>query len=354
MSGVRAFVERDVPQVAALRQRSFRNTSHPGLESSEAYFRRIFFEGPFRDRDLPGLVYEDAGGRIVGFVGRLTRRMTLAGEPLRMAVTTQLCVDAAVPGTIAVQLLTHAIRGPQDLIWTDSATDRVRLLWSRLGGDVAQLQSLHWTLDIRPSLSALAGIAGGKTARAFRLASRFLLRNADRTVLRRADEASSHLVAEIGDAAGVAPEFRALAGDNITSADTPQTAAWLEQRVQEKFPGSRMRSVVLRNDTGAVVGAYSYVPHRGASAYVVQIAALAGQHPFVVAHLVSDAGRQGAVQLAGRLEPVIVDALAGATVRMAPGAPWSLFHTRRAALRDAITAGRTRFSRLDGEWWLDF
>ena len=354
MSGVRPFVPQDVPQVAALRQRSFRTTAHPSWESAEAYFRRIFFEGPLRDPDLPGLVYEDDAGRILGFVGRLTRRMMLDGEPLRMAVTTQLCVDAGGPRTIAVQLLTNVLRGPQDLVWTDSATERVQRLWSRLGGDVARLQSLHWALDVRPSRVALASVTGGTAARALRLAARVVLRDADRMTLRRAETASAHLTAEVGDAAGVARELRELAGTCITSAEREDTLVWLAERVREKFAGSATRHLTLRNTTGMVVGAYEYVLRRGATAEVMQIDAVAGEHPAVMAHLISDAARHGSVQLTGRFEPVFVDGLVGASVRTTAGAPWSLYHTRRPDIRNAITSGRTRFSRLDGEWWLDF
>ena len=355
MSGVRRFVEEDVPHVAALRQRSFGTTAQPTATAAEAYFRRIFFGSPFLDPEMPALVYEDENARIVGFVGRLVRRMTLAGEPLRVAITTQLCVDTASPRIIAVQLLNHVLRGPQDLIWSDAATDRVRLLWIRLGGEVARIQSLHWTLDIRPSRSALAGVAGRTTTRALRIASRFLMRDADAAVLRWAEETSRHVSArQVTDAAAMSHERRMRAGANLVSDEDPGAEAWLQRRVAEKAPSAEWSRIVLADEKGSTIGAYSYITRRDATAEVVEFDADAGHGPAVLAHLVRHAVRRGAARLTGRLEPTIADSFGERTVRMTAGAPWSLFHTRRADVRDAIASGCTRFSRLDGEWWLNF
>lgn len=341
--------------MAALRQRSFRHSAHGTAAASEQYFHRIFFDGPFNDPELPSLVHEDDDGRILGFVGRIARKMILAGEPVRMAVTTQLCVDADGPKTVAVQLLNHVLRGPQDLIWTDSATDRVRLLWRRLGGEVARVQSLRWTLDTRPSRAALSGVAGSATTRAMRLAARLTLGDADRTLVRRATAASSHLRSEtVSDLENVGGEIRKLAGSTLSSAEDPAAVGWLLQQVQQKYPETPLRRTVLRNTGGSVVGFYAYFPRRGSIADVVQLQAVEAEYRAVLAHLALDAARQGAHQLGGRLEPALVDGLGDTTIRASRGAPWALFHTRRPEIRHAIHSGHTDLSRLDGEWWLNF
>jgi hypothetical protein len=355
MSGVRAFRREDVPQVAALRQRSFAQTAHPTAASSEAYFNEIFFESPWHDPELPSLVYENAAGRIVGFLGRITRRMTLAGEPLRASVATQLCVEREGPQIAAPSLLMRLFAGPQDLTWSDAATDRVRLLWCRLGGEVAQLQSLQWAIAIRPSRVALAGVAGGLSTRAMRLASRLMLRDADSAVAKRALDQSRSLSSESPlQLSLLATERAKHSADALTSADGAEQLNWLIGQAQKKFPTAPLRGAIIRAPDGSTAGWYLFFGLPTGVAEVFQLAGKPGALAGVIGHLVRDASESGMELLRGRVEPELLEAFGDVRGRLSREAPWAIFHSSRREVRDAMHSGRTRISRLDGEWWLNF
>src|SRR5579872_3835262 len=97
MSRVRPFVRRDIPEVAALRRRTFEFSAHEDPAELESYFERVFFENPWSSESLRlagtgdsrSLVYVDDAARISGFLGIIRRPATFHGEPIRVAVCTQ-------------------------------------------------------------------------------------------------------------------------------------------------------------------------------------------------------------------------------------------------------------------------
>src|SRR5689334_3002289 len=105
MGRIRALREDDIPDVVALRQKTFKNSDRASSSELAAYMREMFLAGPWRDDSIPSLVYEDASGRPKGFVGVFPRRMVFDGEPIRVAVFSQLMVDAECHGLAGLALL---------------------------------------------------------------------------------------------------------------------------------------------------------------------------------------------------------------------------------------------------------
>src|SRR5438105_2798295 len=133
MGHVRAFIEEDIPQVADLHSKIFCTGDFSSLQLQQAYrsyFGQIFLHNPWSDSTMPSLVYEEANGAIVGFLGVQPRQMSMNGRPVRIAVCSQFIVDPACRSTLAgLQLLKVFFAGPQDLSITDEANDISRKLW---------------------------------------------------------------------------------------------------------------------------------------------------------------------------------------------------------------------------------
>src|SRR5262249_25986930 len=102
---------------------------------------------PWRDDALPSLVYVNAEGRPVGFIGVIPRPASFDGHPIRIAVATQFMVHPDYRGVAGVQLLKEFLSGGQDLSLADLAKGAGRRLWERPGGATARLPSLQWTLQ---------------------------------------------------------------------------------------------------------------------------------------------------------------------------------------------------------------
>src|SRR6266480_5150827 len=106
---IRTLERGDIPQLVALSQQAFQRRERVGADAMTAYFERIFFQNPWVDADLPSLVYEDETGRVGGFVGVVPRRMLFRGEPIRVAVTTQLMVAPRYGGQVGRRLMSRLL-----------------------------------------------------------------------------------------------------------------------------------------------------------------------------------------------------------------------------------------------------
>src|SRR5947208_1467400 len=96
MERIRPFVEGDIPQVADLHRRVFRTGAHSSeqLQAQYArYFKQVFLNNPWYDESLPSLVYETAQGAIAGFLGVMPRWLSLKGQPIQAAVSSQFIVE---------------------------------------------------------------------------------------------------------------------------------------------------------------------------------------------------------------------------------------------------------------------
>src|SRR5256885_16645162 len=97
-----------------------------------AFFEGFFFPNPWVEADSPWPVYEEEPGGGGGFVGVVPRRMLFRGEPIRVAVTTQLMVAPRYGGRVGHRLMSQLLSGPQELSITDDANDAARRLWGSL------------------------------------------------------------------------------------------------------------------------------------------------------------------------------------------------------------------------------
>jgi len=345
-----------VPAVAALRLAAFRLTRRQAPEDLAAYLREIFLHNPWRDESLPSLVYEDGAGRVAGFVGVIPRPMTLHGKPLRVAVSTQFMVDPASRGTAGIQLVQRLFSGPQDLTLGDAAPDAARKIWVGLGGNVALLHSLFWSRAIRPFRFAAAELGDRPVTRILRFMLRPALNVADAVWGggRAVRESPPGSVEALG-VAELATVVTAVLADRALRPVYETTALeWLLQRVAE-IPHLRpLQTILVRDANGAVAGWFLYFPNPGGIVQAFQVGAWAHTARLVLAHLFHHAWERGALGVTGRVDPVILPALARAGCTLHRRGPWVLAQSRRPDVLRAIDRGAAWISSLDGERWLTF
>src|SRR5256885_11758502 len=116
MTEIRSSTPQDMPAIAALFQRTFRDPRQKAPASLQSYLRELFLEHPWFDPALAPKVYVGADGKIGGFIGILPLRLTLADRPVRAAVACSLMVERAQENPLAgARLLRAFFTGPQDL-----------------------------------------------------------------------------------------------------------------------------------------------------------------------------------------------------------------------------------------------
>lgn len=363
MGQVRTFVEADIPRVAPLHRAVFKTEHRPGgagLDAYHAYFTRVFLENPARDPALPSLVYEEADGSIAGFLGVVPRRMTMNGRRFVAAISSQFVVaPASHAGIVALRLAKAFLEGPQDLSISDEATDTSRKIWEGLGGTTAMLHSLYWTRPLRPGRLAVSMLRGHPRLAPLALAAAPVAPLID-VLATRIRHSQLYQSAPEVSASQDLTERTALAclprctraGALRVDYDEP-TLAWLFRGAKQRKRHGSLRATVVRKDE-RVVGWYLYHLDEGRIADVIQIASEPARIREVLDHLFYQASGDGAIAVAGRLDPRYLQALTDRYCVLHRRGPWVLLNTKHSDLLRAFECGDASFSRLDGEWCLGF
>src|ERR1043166_6084355 len=165
---IRALTPHDIPAVAGLFQRTFRDARVAAPASLTAYLRDLYFAHPWRDPELASKVFV-ADGAVRGFIGILPQRLAFRGRTLRAAVAGSLMVENPQENPLAgARLLRAYLSGPQDVSLSDSANPVSCGMWERLGGKTAPTESMEWVRPFRPFATAL--VLGAELAPPLRFA----------------------------------------------------------------------------------------------------------------------------------------------------------------------------------------
>lgn len=353
MGRIRSFTRDDIPAAAALRRKTFRSSRRHGPGALERYFERVFFESPWVTDEYPSLVFEQPDGKLGGFLGIIPRPMRFGDETVTAAVSTQMMVTSEVGGAAAALLLKRFFAGPQDVVIADAANDQVRPLWERLGGTTDFLRSLYWTQPLRPRRFALSRGSRSFVSRAARYALRPVYGLADEVFGRHGrppgtcERASAEVMAEIIE------ELCGRRGWLRPSYDGP-SMAWLLDEIRDGRGLADVEGRVVRGPDGDLVGWFVRGLWPDRVALVLQAAAKDDRWEDLLHHVTYDAWSSGAVAVTGRLEPGLLSWVGHERLRLSRRGPWTLLHSRRPEVLDAISRGRALLSRMEGEWWTSF
>lgn len=356
---VRPFTKEDIPQVADMFQRlmlsegpSMRMLSPTKLLD---YFEQTFFHHPWYDEAFPSYVYEESDGKIIGFIGVVTRPMTLHGQPIRMSVSFHLMVEPQSRSSMAgVQLLKTFFAGPQDLALTDGAGEVGRRVWTGVGGTTALLYSQLWTRILRPTrhimdllgtratvapvarlLTPLCPLTDAVAARA--LPPRF------------GNPATAYLEEELGVEVLLEhlPQFmKTSALQPVYDADSLR---WLLMHAAQMKQHGEFQQVLLRDERGEVAGWFMYYLKPGGTSRVFQFVARKGATNEVLNSLFNHARRHGAATIAGRLVPNYMQELSDKYCYFDRNTAWVLVHSNNKELLNVVHRGEAFLTGLEGE-----
>ena len=363
MGGVREFRREDIPEVAQLWMKVFRRRREPASESLSAYFREIFFENPWHDETLPSLVYEEAGHRIVGFLGVIPRSMTFNKQRIKVAVATQLMMDREANCVhAAAKLMRKFLAGKQDLSFSDGASEDAEELWRGAGGDVAVPDNMAWVRVLRPTQYASQLLKRRASLLPVARALWPLCQALDAVVVHSGLGRRYWLPESAGTTVDEQPSddtllwcVRNLGGNRALLPDYElDSFRWLLSKAADKKMFGELRKGVVRDVGGEILGWYLYYVKKGGVAEVLQFGGKPKSIRKVLNHLFRQAWRQGGVSISGRLESRFVKDL----VKNRCGFTWpgygTLIHSRNREILIAIHQGDAFLSRLEGEWWARF
>jgi hypothetical protein len=358
VSVIRPLKRDDIPQVASLYESISRSGSGTAPRGLAGYFERTLLDHPWADPQIPSLVYLDGQGTVKGFIGSHVRRLSLEGEPIRMACSGQLMSDPAVRSQAAgALLLRRFFAGPQDLTMSDGATEATRRMWRGLGGNVGHLGSITWVRPfnwssvgdralerfgmaawsplVRPALSAVQVVTNRVPAISLRVAG----------PPTRAEDLTPQAVLEHLPSV---TRHRRLHPDY-----DERFLAWLFHEMAAVRSRGELVKRLVRDQEDRVLGWYvAYLQRRGLS-QVMQIAAKESDAAAVLDQLFHDAQSAGVAALVGQFEPSLLEALSQRSRRCFLHLSANfLVHSHNPEVINPILLGQAMITRMDGERWM--
>ena len=359
---VRPFVEADIPQVVDLYWRLMRQRQGPAPQELRPLFRKLYFENPWVDSAYPSLIYEGKSGHVVGFLGIIARKMSLCGEPVRVAFGGNFIVNPGSRSNLAgPRLLGTYLGGKYDAWQTDSANDVSRALLERLGFRTIPALNIHWIRPLKPShyaIYALTRSVRPALASTLKIASKPFCSLADGLATRV--KASPFLQNEPrlrGSELDVETLLQCLTdfrdGYSFWAEYDVNSLKWLLSFMDRGTVRGRLRKIAVRDESNKIIGWYIYYVKPESVGEVVQVGGDRKYTKDVLDHLFHDAWEQGVIGLHGvvdrRRMPDFSDRGCIFTCR----GGWNVAFSRNPKLLEVLESGDALLTRLDGEWCLD-
>jgi GNAT superfamily N-acetyltransferase len=342
MTTIRPMDRDDLPLVAALL---------PDWASNQRGLGAAVLDYPWADEELPSLVAVDDDDGVIGFIGSQVRRMQFDGREIRGVCCTQLAVAPEHRGGPAgARLLRQLVSGPQEVTWSDGATDPVRRVWQALGGHLDYPRAADFFLLLRPA-RWLAGVGRALAKREpvgreqipvggfpFAALGQRLNRRepVDRTGITGADAVVAAIVESQPE---IWPKLRV-------------GVEWDEPQLKHVFAevdgavGPLVSRVVRRN--GRPIAWYAYLLRPGGISKILHFAAAERDAEQAFADLVDHARSAGSAGLAGRAEPHLEETLRHRLAVLGL-ARQPILHAKDPELAAALATGSALLTRLAGE-----
>lgn len=362
MSQIRPLQAADIPAVADLFQRTFRDSEKPPSTALQSYLRRLYFEAPGCDPEIASLVHVATDSGITGFVGVNVLPMRFGQRKLRAAVCGSLMVDPRANDPMAgPRLLRTFLAGPQDISFSETANALSTQMWTRLRGVALPQYSLDWIRVIRPAAFFL-DLASRRIGAAHMLDP--MARVLDHYIRRRMPENALRW-------SGVPEIWGSKGGPKVVEIDQAGFAALLDPLTRQfllrpDWSGEQLAHILaeaaqkpdygdavfasVSSAGGVPIGAFLYHTRPARMARVLQVLAAPGQAGPVIDALIGDATRRGAAGLRGRTQPAVLAAMLGRRVGFTQPAS-TVVHSRDAELVNTFVSSQGFFNGLAGEHW---
>ena len=246
-------------------------------------------------------------------------------------------------------LLGRCLKGPQELSWSDSATDLVVRAWRTFGGHVDHSRGANFMLVLRPWRwigKIVAARAQGRAVRRSVMPVGAFPAHAlgPRLTGREPPGPEPGFTGADADAAAIAEALPLISKRLRVAVDWDESHLAGTFRQIEALGGELVARIVRRGD--APVGWYSYLRREGDVSRILHLAADERVVGAVFADLVADAA--GSAVISGRAEPHLEQPLRERLA--AVGFAWQpVIRARDPELAAALASGSALLTRLDGE-----
>lgn len=352
---VRPMTTDDVPAVARLFLKIFRDADKPASPDLEAYLASLNFGSPCYSATAGTQVYEQQDGRIRSALLTVPMRFMACGNVVPGRLLGVFMTDANKEAAGAAQLILALRPRRADFSFCDSASPTSADHLRAIGGKPIPVQNLEWARSFRP-LGALAG----------RFSLRFLRRNDPgfATLLRPldallrclrggddADQAAGVNVTEMPVPAFLEHAPRLIAHYAVRPLWSEDELGWLVALAAQNTRLGAFTIRAVEDRAGTPIGAFVYYAAPGRTAHVLNILSLPGQEIVVLGAMFRHLESTGHVEARGRAQPALMPGLALQRWLVFRHRAFAMALTRIAEVNDAVARGDIYLGGLAGEDW---
>ncbi len=357
-TAVRPLERHDIPRVAALFLKIFRNRSEAPSTALMDYLDQLYLGCPWHDPECGSRVHVDKNGVVDGFLGVVELNLAWENRILRAGVMGGFMVENRLENRgVGLALLRDFLSSPLDVFFSDTANLISLSIAQKLRFQILQAHSLEWVKVLRPSEFAVHMLSRRWPKMPLRPLT-VLGRGVDATAGRRFRNCTIDRVSLEGTETRVLldAEFGAFAVTLLERYSlkphwNAQELAWLlaQARLKQKNGSLHLKAVFQK--TGDLAGIYAFYGQQGGIAQVLNLLPQPMMQDVVVRSLLHDVEALQCVAVRGQAHPLYNEAL-----YRAPGVFYRhngamVVRTPHESVAAAIREGKAFFGGLTGEGW---
>ncbi|MEX0721117.1 MAG: hypothetical protein WD059_10645 [Balneolaceae bacterium] len=342
---IRTFTKQDVDQVVKMSMIHFPENSAIELNQLKDNFHSNLSDS------YQSLVCSSSDGVIHGYLSVQMVEFNFKGSVVTGAILSDFMVnEKARSALVPMRMLQKALNGPQDFSFSEDAVQASRLLWCKLGGQIAFPYSTYYTIPLRllsfsiqmagknlsPRLKKIAGTAAKKADKIMETfkVSPFYVPPRKELSVRKLNSQQLH------------EGLRSIITnhDLFPSVNSASLGSFLNLIRNERQYG-KPEGVALCDSEGKTIGWFIYYQSDSGRCNVIHAESLPGKEEELYISLKINALSKGAVNITGRLSPRQVGSSFSEQTISRPGGKWALVHSKNPEILHTIQTGKAFLTR---------
>uniref|UniRef100_A0A9E8CSG5 GNAT family N-acetyltransferase n=1 Tax=Bosea sp. NBC_00436 TaxID=2969620 RepID=A0A9E8CSG5_9HYPH len=352
---VRPIRASDVPAVARLFLKVFRQADKPAGADLQHYLRTMLLASPSYGESVGTQVYEQQDGRIRSALLAVPMRFVACGNIVPGRLLGVFMTDADREAVGAAQLILALRPRRADFAFCDSASPTSCNHLLAIGGKPIALQNLEWARSFRP-FGALAGRFDARFLRGKVPGLPVLARPLDgllRRLLPQRDspDRGALRVADIPVPTFLVHAPRLIAHYAVRPLWTEEELFWLVSLAAQntRLGAFTIRSVLDRGN--AIIGCFVYYAAPGRTAHVLNVLSLPGRESAVLDAMFRHLDETGHVEARGRAQAALMTGLSLQRWLVFRHRAFTVALTRIPEINEALARGDVYLGGLAGEDW---
>jgi len=339
---IRPFVDDDAEQVAHLIHKYF-----PWQQNIDIKLLVQKITSDFaRSESTPSLVCSNQYGKIHGYITVKTTEFLFKDKLVKGVTCSDFTVtEEARAALVPIRMLQTLLKGPQDFSFSDHASNISRLLWCKLGGEIAYPYSNYYNMPLRPFMFLLKHVNKNSSPWINAMTHPLALfmdksYEATRLIKNRSIKATQYRVIEL-DRNSFKEVLTSLKGNY-------QLFPYFNEEYFENYlimlkkqsQFGKLRAKAVINKSQNVIGWFIYQMEQQNRCSVIQAECLPGMEDMLIDQLKLDAFRNGCINISGRTSPSQFGTTFTDHLFNRPGKKWGLIHSKNQELLHVIQSGK--------------